>query len=42
MGKVDYMFDVPTQINTFGIKAEQGQNPYCGIMSFQHFRDEEL
>lgn len=26
----------------FNVKREIGQNPYCGIMSFQHFRDEEL
>ena len=28
--------------NTFNYKREDGQNPYCGIMSFQHFRGDEL
>ncbi len=27
---------------TFEIKREEGQNPYIGIMSFQHFRGEKL
>ena len=26
----------------FEIKREEGQNPYTGFMSFQHFRDEKL
>ena len=26
----------------FGIKREEGQNPYSGIMSFQHFRGESM
>ena len=27
---------------TFGVCREHGQNPYSGIMSFQHFRGEKL
>ena len=26
----------------FKVKPEEGQNPYIGFMSFQHFRDEEM
>lgn len=28
--------------NYFGKRKEEGQNPYVGFTSFQHFRDEEL
>ncbi len=31
-----------TITKTFGYKREDGQNPYTGFMSFQHFRGEEL
>lgn len=31
-----------TSTRFFRVKEEAGQNPYCGIMSFQHFRGEEL
>ena len=31
-----------TKTNRFRYKEEIGQNPYCGIMSFQHFRGEKL
>jgi len=34
--------DKRTVTNTFNYKREAGQNPYCGIMSFQHFRGEEM
>lgn len=30
------------QKNTFKYKVEEGQNPYIGFMSFQHFRGEKL
>ena len=29
-------------IRYFGKKEEDGQNPYIGFVSYQHFRDEEL
>ncbi len=31
-----------TVTNTFGYKREEGQNPFIGFMSFQHFRDEKM
>lgn len=36
------MFEKGNLIKYFSKAIEKGQNPYCGIMSFQHFRDEEL
>lgn len=31
-----------TDYNTFAYKPEEGQNPYIGFMSFQHFRGERM
>ena len=31
-----------TEYNVFGYKPEEGQNPYIGFMSFQHFRGESM
>ena len=31
-----------TQMKNFNKQDEQGQNPYIGFVSYQHFRDEEL
>lgn len=31
-----------TEIKSFGYKPEEGQNPYIGFMSFQHFRGEKM
>lgn len=36
------MLQKPNQTKSFAYKPEAGQNPYCGIVSFQHFRDEAL
>lgn len=36
------MFRGPDTKRTFQRKEEAGQNPYCGFVSFQHFRDEAL
>ena len=36
------MIRYATKTRTFNVKAEEGQNPYIGICSFQHFRDEPL
>ena len=30
------------QTKSFGYAREAAQNPYCGFMSFQHFRGEKL
>ena len=30
------------QVRHFNFKPEEGQNPYIGFMSFQHFRGEKL
>lgn len=31
-----------TELKSFGYKPEEGQNPYIGFMSFQHFRGEKM
>ena len=31
-----------TEINRFNYSHEEGQNPYIGFMSFQHFRGEKM
>ncbi|MCR4615654.1 MAG: DUF4832 domain-containing protein [Clostridiales bacterium] len=36
------MLREPDKTKYFDYTVEKGQNPYCGIMSFQHFRGEEL
>lgn len=36
------MLKTPTVTKKFEINKEAGQNPYMGIMSFQHFRGESL
>lgn len=36
------MIRKPTKTVAFQHGKEQGQNPYCGIVSFQHFRGEAL
>ena len=36
------MLKKPTKKREFSYKKEQGQNPFTGFMSFQHFRDEAL
>lgn len=36
------MLQKPNRVELFNYKPEAGQNPYCGIVSFQHFRGEEL
>ncbi len=36
------MIQKATETKTFGYKREEGQNPYTGFMSFQHFRGEKL
>lgn len=36
------MLQKATEINRFGYKREEKQNPYIGFMSFQHFRGEAL
>ena len=34
--------EIARNTNYFNYKREEGQNPYIGIMSFQHFRGEKL
>jgi len=36
------MLRTPSITNTFEYRVEEGQNPYIGFMSFQHFRGEKL
>ena len=36
------MLCTPTKTNRFQYRVEEGQNPYIGFMSFQHFRGEKL
>ncbi len=36
------MLRKPDKTNYFGYKAEPHQNPFTGIMSFQHYRDESM
>lgn len=36
------MQKIPTKINRFEYRVEEGQNPYIGFMSFQHFRGEKM
>ena len=31
-----------SKVNTFKYKVEEGQNPYIGFTSFQHFNGEKL
>ena len=36
------MLRTPTKVKHFEYRIEEGQNPYIGFMSFQHFRGEKL
>lgn len=36
------MICTPNQTRTFGYRPEDGQNPFTGIVSFQHFQGEKL
>lgn len=36
------MLRTPTKTSRFEYRIEEGQNPYIGFMSFQHFRGEKL
>ncbi len=36
------MLRIPTKINSFEYRTEEGLNPYIGFMSFQHFRNEKM
>lgn len=36
------MIRIPDQNRTFGYRPEDGQNPFSGIVSFQHFQGEKL
>ena len=36
------MIRYPDQTRPFGYRPEEGQNPFSGLMSFQHFRGEKL
>ena len=36
------MSELKTVTNRFNVKREEGQNPFTGFMSFQHFRGEKL
>lgn len=36
------MYRLPTQIHSFSVRPEAGQNPFIGFTSFQHFRNEKL
>lgn len=36
------LLQIPNKTNRFDYRVEEGQNPYIGFLSFQHFRGEKL